>query len=245
MADEETIQEVFESALEDERTELTEYESKQVLEAWEIPTTEARLAGNKLEAVRAARTIKYPVVAKIASPEILHKSDAGGVKVGLASEIEVRHAFDDIIANAKAQYPEADIWGVTIQEFVPREREVIIGVTQDPSFGPTLMFGLGGIWVEALEDVSFRLPPISEEEAHEMIQEIKGYSILTGVRGEEPADINALAGILQKVSQLVLVSNQISEIDLNPVFALGEGEGAIAVDARIILKEPEKESEEE
>lgn len=244
MTDEEAIQEIIKSTREDERTELTEYESKQLLSAWEIPTTKTRLAGNKLEAVRAARIIKYPVVAKIASPEILHKSDVGGVKVGLASEIEVRHAFDDIIANTKAQYPDAETWGVTVQEFIPQGKEVIIGVTQDPSFGPTLMFGLGGIWVEVLEDVSFRLPPISDEEAHKMIQEIKGYTTLIGARGGSPADIDALSDVLQKTSQLVMEIDQISEIDLNPVFVLDEGEGAKAADARIILKEPEEDNEE-
>ncbi|MBS3815494.1 MAG: acetate--CoA ligase family protein [Hadesarchaea archaeon] len=245
MSKEKSIQDILESATEEGRTNLTEFESKQILRACEIPTTKTELVNSKLEAIRAARTIKYPVVAKITSPDILHKSDIDGVRVGLASEIEVRHAFDDVMASAKAQFPDADIWGVTIQEFIPQEKEVIIGVTQDPSFGPTIIFGLGGIWVETLEDVSFRLPPISIEEAEKMIEEINGYPILAGARGGKPADIETLADIIQKIGDLVMEYEQISEIDLNPVFAQKEGEGATAVDARIMLKDTKDDSEED
>lgn len=232
------ITEALDSARKDGRLELTEHESKQIISAWEIPTTETHLATDKPSAVEAARELKYPIVMKIASPAILHKSDAGGVRVGLSSEIEVRQAFDDIIEGAKEYNPDAEIWGVSIQRYIPRGREVIIGLSQDPTFGPTLMFGLGGIWVEVLEDVSFRLAPISSEDAMEMIHEIKGYPLLSGIRGDSPADIDTLVDILKKVGELAIEFDEISEIDLNPTFVFDEGEGAVAVDARIILEEP-------
>lgn len=237
MTDNETINEIINSVKEDNRIKLTEYESKKILSACDIPITEIRLAKSKLEAVEAARIIKYPVVAKVSSPDVLEKSKAGGVRVGLASEIEVRHAFDDIIANVEAQYTEAEIWGVTIQEFIPQGREVIIGVIQDPSFGPTLMFGLGGIWVNVLKDLSFRIPPISNDEALKMIRDIKGYSTLQGIRGENPADIESIAEIIQKIGDLVIKFDDISEIELNPVFVLDEGEGSKSADALITLRE--------
>ncbi len=237
MPDKEKILEILNSAREQNRRELTEYESKQILSAWNIPTTRTELARNVLEAVRAARVLKYPVVMKIASPDILHKSDAGGVMTGLRSELEVRQIFNQIVANAKDYKKDAEIWGVTVQEYLPQAREVIVGTIQDPSFGPTVMFGLGGIWVEVLKDVSFRLAPVSAEDARDMIQEIKGFSVLKGVRGEPPADIQALVDILQKVGRLALEFEEIAEIDINPVFVFEEGKGAIAVDARMILKE--------
>lgn len=238
MVEKQKITEVFDSAQKDGRSELTEYESKQILSSWEISTTEIRLATEKREAVEEARNLKYPVVMKIASPDILRKSDAGGVEVGLSSELKVQHAFEDIMRNAKAYEPKADIWGVTVQKYFPQKREVIVGLFQDPSFGPTLTFELGGIWVELLEDASFRLAPTSPEDAREMVEEIKGYSILSGIRGEPPADIDALVDILQKVSRLPVEFDEISEMDLNPVFVFDRGEGAVAIDARIILEEP-------
>jgi acyl-CoA synthetase (NDP forming) len=237
MSDKEEIVEILNTAREQNRRELTEYESKRVLSAWDIPTTRTELARNVLEAVRAARRLKYPVVMKIASPDILHKSDAGGVVTGLRSELEVRQIFNQIMANARDYRKDAVVWGVTVQEYLPQAREVIIGTLQDPSFGPTLMFGLGGILVEVLKDVSFRLAPVSAEDAREMIQEIKGFSILKGIRGEPPADIQALVDILQKVGRLASEFEEISEIDINPVFVFEEGRGAMAVDARLILKE--------
>ncbi len=237
MSDKEEIVEILNTAREQDRRELTEYESKRVLSAWDIPTTRTELARNVLEAVRAARKLKYPVVMKIASPDILHKSDAGGVITGLRSELEVRQIFNQIMANARDYKKDAVVWGVTVQEYLPQAREVIVGTLQDPSFGPTLMFGLGGIWVEVLNDISFRLAPISAEDAREMIKEIKGFSILKGTRGEPPADIQALVDILQKVGRLASEFEEIAEIDINPVFVFEEGRGAIAVDARLILKE--------
>lgn len=235
---------IIKSARKEGRTVLTEYESKNILDNFDIPVTETILATNKLKAVRAARNLKYPVVMKISSPDIIHKSDAGGVNVGLTSEIEVRQAYENITENAKAYNRSADIQGVVVQKYVPDAREVVIGITQDRSFGSTAMFGLGGVWVEVLEDVSFRLAPVSEKDAEEMIKEINGYPILSGARGEAPSDISALVNIIQKMSKLPTKYEEISEVDLNPVFALDKGKGATVIDAQIILKETEEEEKE-
>jgi acyl-CoA synthetase (NDP forming) len=237
MAAHKKVAEILSSIRKNGRRELLEHESKQLIEAWGIPTTRVELASDATEAVKAARELKYPVVMKIASPDIIHKSDAGGVKVGLSSELEVRQAFKEIVDNARAYRPKAKILGVTIQEYVPHAREVIVGALQDPTFGATVMFGLGGVWVEALKDVSFRLAPLTADDAKEMISEIKGYPILGGIRGEPAADIDAIATVLQKVGQLAYEFPEISEMDINPLFVFDKGKGAIAIDARIILKE--------
>lgn len=245
MTGEKEISGILVSVREDGRTVLTEYESKNVLSNLDIPITRTVLAEGKLEAVDAARELKYPVVMKISSPEIVRKSDIGGVKIGLTSEIEVRQAFEDIVRNARDYDESADIHGVVVQEYIPDAREVVVRITRDRSFGPTIMFGLGGIWVEVLEDVSFRLAPVSEGDAKDMIKEINGYPILSGTRGGPPADIAALGNIIQKTSQLPIEHEEVSEVDLNPVFVLDEGKGAEVVDAQIILEETEEEIEEE
>jgi len=237
MAAHKKVAEILSSIREQGRRELLEHESKQVLAAWDIPTTRVELARDAAEAVRAARELKYPVVMKIASPDIIHKSDARGVRVGLSSELEVRRAFKEVMDNARAYKPKANILGVTIQEYFPRAREVIVGTVQDPTFGATVMFGLGGIWVEALKDVSFRLAPLTAADAKEMITEIKGFSILAGIRGEPRADIDAIVDILQKAGQLAHEFPEIAEMDINPIFVFDKGKGAIAIDARVILKE--------
>lgn len=237
MAARKKVAEILSSIRELGRRELLEHESKQVLAAWDIPTTRVELARDAAEAVKAARELKYPVVMKIASPDIIHKSDAGGVRVGLSSELDVREAFEEITGNARAYKPKANILGVTVQEYVARAREVIVGTVQDPTFGATVMFGLGGIWVEALKDVSFRLAPLAVVDAKEMISEIKGYPILAGIRGEPEADIDAIVVILQKAGQLAHEFPEIVEMDINPIFVFDRGKGATAIDARIILKE--------
>ncbi|MDI6820528.1 MAG: acetate--CoA ligase family protein [Candidatus Hodarchaeaceae archaeon] len=235
--DKKRIAEILASARKQGRLGLLEHEAKQVLAAWGVPVARTELAGDAAEAVRIARELRYPVVMKIASPDIVHKSDAGGVRVGLSSELEVRQAFDEIVANARAYKPDANILGVVVQEYLPQAMEVIIGTLQDPSFGATVMFGLGGVWVEVLKDVSFRLAPLDAGDAREMIQEIKGHPVLMGVRGEPQADIGALIDILQKVGRLAHEFPGIAEMDLNPVFLFERGKGAIAIDARIILGE--------
>jgi len=231
------VAEILNSTRKEGRRELMELESKRVLAAWGVPVNRTELARDISEAVKVAREVRYPIVLKIASPDIIHKSEAKGVKVGLSSELELRQSFGDLIDNARAYKPDAKILGVTIQEYLPPAREVIVGALQDPSFGATVMFGLGGVWVEVLDDISFRLAPLSAEDAREMIQEIKGYPVLAGIRGTPPADVGALVDIIQKVGQLAHEFSEIAEMDLNPIFTFDDGKGAMVADARIILVE--------
>jgi acyl-CoA synthetase (NDP forming) len=216
------------------RDVLTEIEAKQVFQAAGIETIETRLASSQQEALVIGNEIGFPVVLKIASPDITHKSDAGGVKTGLKNGAEVRKAYREIMASVKQKYPEANIEGVSVQKMARPGIEIIIGMSKDAQFGPVIMFGLGGIFVEVLKDVSFRLIPILPRDAEQMITEIKGYALLNGYRGQEPADIPSLVDILLKVSALVEKTPEIKEIDLNPVFAYKDS--AVAVDARIVLE---------
>ena len=231
------VLEIISFARSNNRRELSEIDSKQLLEAWGIPVNRTVLAKDLEDAVRIGRDIHYPLVIKIASPDILHKSDAKGVRVGISSELELRQAFNDVIKNANAYKPNAKIMGVTIQEYLPPAREIIVGALQDPSFGATVMFGLGGVWVEVLKDISFRLAPLSAGDAMDMVKEIKGYPVLTGLRGAPPADINAIVNLIQKVGQLAYEFPEISELDINPIFVFNAGAGVMAVDARIVLGE--------
>ena len=172
---------------------------------------------------------------KIASPQIIHKSDAGGVKVGLKTPQEVKKAFKDIIKNAKKYDKNATIKGVLIQEMVKGGKETIVGSKQEPGFGPVVMFGMGGIYVEVLKDVTFRIAPITNSEAEEMISSIKTYKLLQGVRGEKPSDLQKLSECIQKISQLVTDFQEIKELDLNPVLVFEKGKGCKVVDVRIGL----------
>jgi len=212
---------------------LTEVESKQLLEEAGVPTAHARLAASRDAAVEAAREIGLPVVLKIVSPQITHKTDVGGVKLNLKSPEEVAAAFDEIMAAARRAAPDATIEGVSVQQMAPPGTEIIVGVSTDPQFGPVLMFGLGGILVEVLKDVSFRIIPIVARDARQMIHEIKGFPLLEGYRGQDPADLSALESLLLRVSEFVEQHPEVSELDLNPVFAYKDG--ALAVDARIVL----------
>ena len=214
---------------------LTEVESKELLSKWGIPVVETRLTRSKKEAISLSKKMGFPVVLKISSPDIVHKSDAGGVKLGLANATQVGKAYTEITSSIKKQYPQAQIQGVSVQKMAPAATEVIIGMSKDPQFGPVLMFGLGGVLVEVLKDVSFRITPVTTRDASEMIKEIKGYPILQGYRGKEPANITALEELIVKVSEFVEQNPQIKELDLNPVFAYKDK--AVAVDARIVLKE--------
>src|SRR5690606_16237758 len=179
----------------------------------------------------AAREIGFPVAAKVVSEDIVHKTDAGGVVLDLRSEEDVAGAYDEIVRRARAYAPEAAIDGVLIQPFVRRGRETILGMSVDPSFGPVLMFGLGGIHVEALGDVVFRVQPVTDVDAREMVHGIRGVRLLEGMRGEPPSDIEAIVEALQRVSQLVGDFPEIRELDVNPFLVFGEG--AVAVDARM------------
>jgi acyl-CoA synthetase (NDP forming) len=213
---------------------LTEVESKELLKKAGIPVVEAKLAQSKKEAISMGKGMGFPVVLKISSPDVVHKSDSGGVKLGLANATQVGKAYTEIISSVKQAYPEAQIEGVSVQPMAPSGVEVIVGMSKDPQFGPVLMFGLGGILVEVLKDVSFRIVPVTERDAREMIREIKGYPILEGYRGQKPASISALEKLIVKVSQFVEKNPQIKELDLNPIFAYSDK--AVAVDARIILE---------
>ena len=212
---------------------LTEVESKQLLEEAGIPVVRARLATSREAAVQAARDAGFPVVLKVVSPQITHKSDVGGVKLDLKSSEEVAAAFDEVMAAARRAAPDAAIDGVAVQQMARPGIEVIVGVSTDPQFGPVIMFGLGGILVEVLKDVSFRIIPIASRDARQMIHEIKGFPLLEGYRGQDPADLAALESLLLRVSAFVEQQPEVSELDLNPVFAYKDG--ALAVDARIVL----------
>jgi acyl-CoA synthetase (NDP forming) len=225
---------IVEKARAEGRTLLTEIEAKQMLEEAGVPVSPARLAKTRDEAVAVANELGFPIVLKIVSPQITHKSDVGGVALGLASAAEVGEAFDRVVASAKQHVPDATIEGVAVQRMERHGTEVIVGVTKDPQFGPVLMFGLGGVLVEVLKDVAFRVIPINERDARQVIREIKGYPLLEGYRGSEAADIGKLQELLLQVSSFIEAHPEVAELDLNPVFAYGDG--VIAVDARIVIE---------
>lgn len=216
------------------RPALNEIEAKDVLAAAGVPVVAARLATSRDEAVRQANAIGYPVVLKVVSEQILHKSDIGGVKLNLDNAEAVGVAYDDIMNAARQHDPNATIDGVAVQQMAAPGIEVIVGMTRDPRFGPVLMFGLGGVLVEVLQDVAFRLAPLTERDAREMMADIKARKVLEGYRGTPPADLQALAGILINVGDFALANPAVQEIDLNPIYAYPQG--ALAVDARIILE---------
>ncbi len=207
---------------------------EEILTSYNIPTPTAYLAKNREEAVKFAQKIEFPVVLKVVSPQIIHKSDAGGVIVGIKNEEEIKTAFDKILENARGYNSKAKIEGVYVQKMAPPGREVIIGSIKDRQFGQVIMFGLGGIFVEVLKDVVFRVAPIDKEEAREMINEIKGLPILKGVRGEKQIDFDSLSAILSSISQLVVDFPKIGQLDINPIRVYPKG--LYAVDARIILE---------
>lgn len=219
------------------RTALTEIEAKKIFSAYGLPVTEINLAKSEEEAVSMAAKIGFPIVMKVVSPDIIHKSDAGGVKVNVKNEEGVRSAFQTILANCKNYKPDADIRGIAVQEMAPFGTEVIVGSINDPSFGPTIMFGLGGIFVEVLKDVTFRVAPVTKGQCTQMINEIRSVAILAGARGEAPRDRDALADLLCAYASMVFdLRDEVAETDANPVLLYGEGKGLKVVDARIILK---------
>jgi acyl-CoA synthetase (NDP forming) len=217
------------------RTILTEVESKNLLKQAGISVIDTRLAVSKAQATSISRQLGFPVALKVTSPDISHKSDAGGVRLGLKTPKEVGKAYNDILRNAKEKYPQAKIEGVSVQRMARPGVEVIIGMFKDTQFGPVLMFGLGGILVEVLKDVSFRIVPLTKQDARDMVQEIKGYPLLEGYRGQEKVDVAYLEALLIQVSDFIQKNPEIKELDLNPVFAYQDG--AVAVDARVILEE--------
>jgi acetate---CoA ligase (ADP-forming) subunit beta len=225
---------IFDQVKKEGRSILTEFESKIILKQAGIPVVETKLAKTQKEAVSLSQKMGFPVALKIASPDVIHKSDSGGVKLSVNSVAEVKKSYDEILKKVRKQYPDAVVHGVSVQKMFRPGTEVIIGTSKDPQFGPVIMFGLGGIFVELLKDVSFRVIPVERRDAQEMIKEIKGYPLLQGYRGKEPANLSALVEIILKISKLIEENPQIKELELNPVFAYQNK--AVAVDARIILE---------
>ncbi|NRN62906.1 Succinyl-CoA synthetase subunit alpha [Kibdelosporangium sp. 4NS15] len=232
--DAETVREILDKVRAEGREALTAPEGKRVCDAYGIPTPGEGLAATADEAVALAEKIGFPVVMKIVSPDILHKTEAGGVLVGVADADGARSGYDQIIANAKNYKADAQIDGVQVQQMVGGGQEVIIGATTDPTFGKVVAFGLGGVLVEVLKDVTFRLAPVSQDEALSMLDGIAAAEVLKGARGADPVDADTLADVLRRVSELVTDFPEISEFDLNPVFA--SKDGAVAADVRIILQ---------
>ena len=229
------VRDLFDRVRAEGRVSIGDAEAREVLEAYGFPIPESRLAKTPEEAVEVADEIGYPLVLKIASPDILHKTDVGGVKLNLRSPDDVRDAFDLIVYRAGRYVPGARIWGCLVQQMVPGGREVLVGMSRDPQFGPLVAFGLGGIYVEALKDVAFRVAPFSRQEAEEMIREIRSYPLLEGIRGQPPADHEAMVDALLRISQLVTDFPEIVELDINPLMVFEEGRGAMAIDMRLVL----------
>ncbi|NHJ46377.1 MAG: acetyl-CoA synthetase [Asgard group archaeon] len=230
------ISEIIKNARKENRTFLLEPESKIIIQELKLATTDFKIATNENEAKKFAKKIGFPVVMKIISPQIVHKTDAGGVKLNLTSEVSVVTAYKEIMKNAFKYDSKAEIRGVLIEKMVKPSTEIIIGVTRDPTFGPAIMFGLGGIFVELLKDVSFRIAPLEKKDAKQMIQEIKALPMLQGFRGGPNVNLALIEDALLKISEFVVeYIDDVLEIDLNPIFAYDDK--ILTVDARIILTE--------
>ena len=227
------VKKIFYQCQSEGRLELGGMEAREILEAYDIRMPKAELAFDIDEAKEIAGRIGYPLVLKIVSPNILHKTDVGGVKIGIDNEKELEENYDQILFSVGKYMPDANIRGILVQEFIKDKKETIIGMSEDPQFGPMIMFGLGGIYVEALKDVSFRIAPLSRQVAREMVEEIKTIKLLKGIRGEDPSDIDSIIEIILRVSQLVTDFPEIIEMDINPLFVKKQGEGSIAGDVRI------------
>lgn len=243
--DQDAVQEVFDEVRSEDRVTIGDAEARSILKAYGMQIPASELAESPDQAIDIARQIGYPVVLKIASPDILHKTDVGGVKVGLESAEEVRDAFELMTYRAERYIPDARLWGCLVQEMAPPGGlEVLIGMNRDPQFGPLVTFGLGGIYVEALKDVTFRIAPFSREEAEAMLEEIRARALLDGVRGQPPADKEAIVDTLLRVGQLVQDFPEIVELDINPLIVYSRDQGAIAIDMRLVLtQEPGKGEE--
>ena len=231
----ERVARIFEHVRADSRLQIGDAEARDILEAYCIPIPGSKLCRTAEEAVAFAEEAGYPVVMKIASPDILHKTDIGGVRLNIQSAPDVRDSFDLMTFRAMRHMPDAEIWGCLVQQQVRGGKEVIVGMNRDPQFGPLMMFGLGGIYVEALKDVAFRIAPFSRDEARDMMREIRSFNLLRGVRGEPPSDIEASTDTLLKLSQLVTDFPEIVEMDVNPLMVFEEGKGVMGIDMRLVL----------
>jgi acetyltransferase len=229
------VTEIFKKVKAEGRLKMGNAEARGIMEVYGIPVPNSRLCETAGEAVKYASEIGFPVVMKIASPDILHKTDIGGVRLNIQSAADVRDSFDLLTFRASRYMPDADIRGCLVQQEVHGGKEVIIGMNRDPQFGPLVMLGLGGIYVEALKDVVFRVAPFSRQEAAGMMQEMRSYKLLLGVRGEARADLSALEDALLRVSQLVTDFTEIVEMDINPLIVFEQGKGATGIDMRLVL----------
>jgi acetyl-CoA synthetase (ADP-forming) len=227
------VQVIIKKALVEGRSSLLEPEAKTICLEYGIPTPGFKVARSPASAAAFAGELGYPVVMKVVSPEIVHKTEVGGVMVGLSSSDAVESAYLRILENVRTHRPDARILGVLVQKMAPESTEVIVGSVNDPQFGHTILFGLGGVFVEILKDVSFRIAPLEERDAREMISEIKGYSVLSGYRGFPPADQKAIVHIILSASLLVMENPQIGQMDLNPIMVYAQG--ALVADARMLL----------
>ena len=233
--DRDKVKVIFDGAKEDGRKVLFPHEAAQVAKAYGIPAPGSGLATTADEAVEYAEGMGYPVVMKVVSPDIMHKTDIGGVELNLSNARMVRIAFEEIMRKSRKAQPLAKIYGITVDKMVPRGREMIIGMSRDPQFGPMVMFGLGGIYVNFLKDVAFRLAPMNIREAQEMMEETRSYSLLKGVRGEAPADIDGIREAILRVGHLVWDFPELQDLDINPIFVYDEGKGVSALDVKITL----------
>ncbi|TFH35230.1 MAG: CoA-binding protein [Anaerolineales bacterium] len=231
-----TVRAVIDKVLNEGRVSIGDAEARDILVAYGLQIPASQLASTVEEAVVFAEGMGYPVVLKIASPDILHKTDVGGVKVGLQNAEAVRDAFDLITYRSQRYLPEARLWGCLVQKMVPQGLEVLVGMNRDPQFGPLVTFGLGGIYVEILKDAAFRIAPFSRREAEEMIKEIRANALLDGVRGQPPTDKAALIDAILRIEQLVIDFPEIAELDINPFMLYNDGQGGIAIDMRLILE---------
>ncbi len=233
------VADILAEAVERGQTEIGEYKAREIISAYGFKVPGSVIASNASDAEFVAEKIGFPVVMKIASPDILHKSDIGGVRVGVNSGDAVREAFHEMTARAKRFMPDAELWGISIQEMIQGGKEVIIGMARDSQFGPVVMFGLGGIYVEVLKDVSFRIAPLSVEDTSEMIQGVRSLPLLQGARGEKPIHIDTIAESLLRLSQLVTDFPEIFELDINPLKVFPQGREPVALDARLTLRKNE------
>lgn len=231
-----SIRSIINRAFSEGRLKLYEYEAYEIAKAYSLPVPKAGLARTEDEAIEIAEKIGYPIVLKIISPDIIHKSDVGGVILNIRNLHDVRKGFREIMDNVKRRAPKARIVGILVQQMVPEGLEVIVGATRDPTFGPVVMFGLGGIFVEVIKDVSFRIAPLTKYDAESMLSEIKAAKILEGYRGMKPRDREALVNILLNVSRLMLDLEEIQDVDLNPIMSYEIGKGALIADIRMMLR---------
>ncbi len=231
------VKKVIDQVRSEGRMSIGDFEARSIMQAYGLRIPRSEIADTPEKAIQIATQIGFPVVLKIASPDILHKTDVGGVKVGLRNASDVRDAFELMVYRAQRYIPEARIWGCLVQEMAPPGGlEVLVGMNRDPQFGPLVTFGLGGVYVETLKDVTFRVAPFSRQEAEEMLGEIRAHALLDGVRGQPPADKAAILDTLLRINQMVQDYPEITELDINPLMVYQEGQGAVAIDMRLILK---------